>query len=399
MRAMDMLAAARAILPEIVDARRRIHRHPELGLELPETQRLVVDRLTALGLEPQLGRGLSSVTARIGAGRPGRTVLLRADMDALPMPEESGVDFASEVDGAMHACGHDTHVAMLLGAARLLSDITRVDETALPGPVVLMFQPGEEGFAGARHMIEEGVLDGLDPATTRALAVHISARYPSGELHSRPGPMQASADNFFITIHGRGGHASTPHLAADPIPVAAEIVLALQSAVTRSVDVFDPAVLTVAHIAAGTTHNVIPERAYLEGTFRCVSDARRAAMPELIRRVAEGVAAAHGLGVHVRLQEIYPVTMNDPDVFERVLAIATDLVGEADVHTMAAPIMPAEDWSFVLQRIPGVMVDLGARPRDRELEGYPQNHSSTVVFDEAAMAVGAALYAKAALEL
>ncbi|HEX2626269.1 MAG TPA: amidohydrolase, partial [Candidatus Limnocylindrales bacterium] len=231
------------------------------------------------------------------------------------------------------------------------------------------------------------------------LAVHISARYPSGELHSRPGPMQASADNFFITIHGRGGHASTPHLAADPIPVAAEIVLALQSAVTRSVDVFDPAVLTVAHIAAGTTHNVIPERAYLEGTFRCVSDARRAAMPELIRRVAEGVAAAHGLGVHVRFQEIYPVTMNDPDVFERVLAIATDLVGEADVHTMAAPIMPAEDWSFVLQRIPGVMVDLGARPRDRELEGYPQNHSSTVVFDEAAMAVGAALYAKAALEL
>lgn len=399
MLAMDLLARARDLLPGIVDDRRRIHRHPELGLELPETQRLVVDRLVGLGLEPRLGRGLSSVIALIGADRPGRTIVLRADMDGLPMPEDSGVDFTSEVPGAMHACGHDTHVAMLLGAARLLTEAAAADPAVLPGPVLLMFQPGEEGFAGARSMLEEGLLDGLDAATTRGLAVHISTRYPSGELHSRPGPMQASADNFFITVHGRGGHASTPHLAADPIPVAAEMILAMQSAVTRSVDVFDPAVLTVAHVAAGTTHNVIPDRAHLEGTFRCVSVARRAAMPELIRRVAEGVAAAHGLGVHVRFQEIYPVTMNDPDIFERVRTIAIDLVGESDVHTMAAPIMPAEDWSFVLQQIPGVMVDLGARPRDRELEGYPQNHSSTVVFDEGAMAVGAALYAKAALEL
>jgi hippurate hydrolase len=399
MPAMDILAAARSILPEIVDVRRRIHRHPELGLDLPETQGLVVEQLRALGVDPTMGRGLSSVTAVIGADRAARTILLRADMDALPMPEESGVDVASEVPGTMHACGHDTHVAMLLGAARLLVDAARADPSALPGPVKLMFQPGEEGFAGARVMLEEGLLDGLDPATTRGLAIHISTRYPTGELHSRPGPMQASADNFFITIHGRGGHASTPHLAADPIPVAAEIILALQTAVTRSIDVFDPAVLTIAHVAAGTTHNVIPERAYLEGTFRCVSDGRRAAMPGLIQRVAEGVAAAHGLGVHVRFHEVYPVTMNDPEVFERVREIGVDLLGASEFHTEAAPIMPAEDWSFVLQRIPGVMVDLGARPRDRELEGYPQNHSSTVVFDEDAMAVGAALYAKAAIEL
>ena len=396
---MDLLAAARSLLPDIVEVRRRIHRHPELGLALPETQRLVVDRLRSLGLEPQLGRGLSSVTATIGASRPGRTILLRADMDALPMPEASGVEFASEVPGAMHACGHDTHVAMLLGAARLLVDVARVDPEALPGPVKLMFQPGEEGFAGARVMLEEGLLEGLDPLTTRGLAIHISARYPAGELHSRPGPMQASADNFVITIHGRGGHASTPHLAADPIPVAAEIILALQSAVTRSVDVFDPAVLTIAHVEAGTTHNVIPESALLEGTYRCVSERRRAAMPELVRRVAEGVAAAHGLAVELRFNEVYPVSMNDPVVFDEVRAIAIDLVGEAGVHTMEAPIMPAEDWSFVLQRIPGVMVDLGARPRGEPLEGWPQNHSSKVVFDEGAMAVGAALYARAALEL
>ena len=396
---MTLLEEARANLPWIVDLRRRIHRRPELGLDLPETQALVVETLRGLGLEPRPGRGLSSVTAIVGADRPGRTVVLRADMDALPMPESTGLEFASELDGRMHSCGHDTHVAMLLGGARLLVERCRAEPSSLPGPVLLMFQPGEEGFAGARIMLDEGLLDGPDPATTRGFAIHISARYPSGEVHGRPGAQQASADNFVITIRGRGGHASTPHLAADPIPVAAEIILALQSAVTRTVDIFDPVVVTIGHVAAGTTHNVIPETAVLEGTFRCVSDARRAAMPGLIRRVVEGVAAAHGLTAEVRFHEIYPVTMNDPVVFEHVRAIAADLLGEADVQTLPAPTMPAEDWSFVLRRIPGVMVDLGGRPRDRALEGYPQNHSNLVVFDEPAMAVGAALHAKVALEL
>ena len=395
----SLLEDARAILPWIVEHRRRIHRRPELGLDLPETQGIVVDALKGLGLEPRLGRALTSVLAVVGADRPGRTVILRADMDALPMPEDTGLEFASEIDGRMHACGHDTHVAMLLGGARLLAELDRRDAAALPGPVVLMFQPGEEGYAGARVMLEEGLLDGLDPATTRGFSMHISTRYPSGELHARPGAQQASADNFSIAIHGRGGHASTPHLAADPIPVAAEIVLALQTAVTREVDVFDPVVLTVGHVAAGTTYNVIPETARIQGTFRCVSDARRAAMPELIRRVVDGVAAAHRLTADTRFHEIYPVTVNDPEVFERVHAIGADLLGAAAVHTMPAPIMPAEDWSFVLHRIPGVMFDLGGRPIGQPLEGYPQNHSSRVVFDEGAMAVGAAMYAKVALEL
>jgi len=225
---MTTIDNARAILPWIVDVRRAIHRRPELGLQLPETQALVAERLDELGLVPRPGKHLSSVTATIGADRPGRTVVLRADMDALPMREETGLAFASEIDGRMHSCGHDTHVAMLLGAARLLVELARADEAALPGPVLLMFQPGEEGFAGARHMLDEGLLDGLDPMTTRGFAIHISARYESGAIYGRPGAQQASADNFSITIQGRGGHASTPHLAADPIPVAAEIVLALQ---------------------------------------------------------------------------------------------------------------------------------------------------------------------------
>ncbi|HUG30610.1 MAG TPA: M20 family metallopeptidase [Candidatus Limnocylindria bacterium] len=394
-----LLAAAHTILTDFIPIRRAIHRRPELGLDLPETQQRIVNELRRVGLEPKLGNRLSSVTATIGEGRPGRTVVLRADMDALPLTEDTGLDFASEIDGRMHACGHDTHVAMLLGAARLLVERFREDAASLPGPVRLMFQPGEEGHFGARVMLEEGFLDDLTREHARGFAIHISAQYPSGEVHSRAGALLASADNFSITVRGSGGHASAPHNAKDPIPAAAEIVTALQVAISRSVDVFDPAVLTIGHVSAGTTFNIIPETARLEGTFRSVSDARRAAMPDLIRQVVDGVAAAHGLEAEVEVIPLYPVTVNDAGVFEGVRDIAGSLVGEANVHVMPAPMMAAEDWSYVLQRIPGVMVNLGARPRDRVLEGFPQNHSNLVVFDEDAMAVGVALYAAVAQQL
>jgi amidohydrolase len=395
----DLLRAARSMLPDLVPIRRAIHRRPELGLDLPETQKLVAEELRKLGLEPNLGKGLSSVTATIGEGRPGRTVVLRADMDALPLTEETGLEFSSEIDGKMHACGHDTHVTMLLGAARLLVERLREDPSRLPGAVRLMFQPGEEGWFGAKVMLDEGLLDGLSPASARGFAIHITTLYPSGEVHCRPGPFCASADNIAITIRGRGGHASAPHNAKDPIPVAAEIITTLQVALTRSVNAFDPAVLTIAHLRAGTTTNIIPEVAHLEGTFRTVSDERRAAMPDLIKQVVNGVAAAHGVQAEVEFKPLYPVTVNDAGVFERVQDITRSIVGDADVMEMPAPIMGAEDWSYVLQRIPGVMVSLGARPRDRELAGFPQNHSNLVVFDEDAMAVGVALYAAVAEQL
>src|SRR5512141_2268940 len=242
----DLLAAARAILPDIAEIRRRIHRQPELGLDLPKTQAVIVEELTRLGLQPRTGRGLSSVTAVIGADRPGRTIVLRGDMDGLPLPEETGLPFASEVEGRMHACGHDTHVSMLLGGARLLVERWHADPESLPGPVLLMFQPGEEGFFGARIMLEEGLLDGaagtkpLTRDNAKAMAIHIGTEYPTGEIRLRPGAMQASGDNIFITVKGSGGHASAPHNARDPITVAAEIVLALQVAISRSVDAFDP---------------------------------------------------------------------------------------------------------------------------------------------------------------
>ena len=389
-----LLVDARSRLPEVVAIRRRIHRHPEIGTDLPVTQAVVVEELAKLGLEPVLGQGLTSVTAVIEGSKPGPTVLLRADMDALPLTEDTGLDFASEIDGAMHACGHDTHVAMLLGAARLLLD-RRAD---LPGKVILMFQPGEEGLGGAKTMIDEGLLEAAGPTTpSGALAVHIGTRYPTGEIHLRPGPQMAATDVIRITVHGRGGHASAPHLALDPIAVAAEIVLALQVMVTRRIDVFDPAVVTIAQITTGTTNNIIPETAFLFGTIRTVSETTRDEVRAGVRRVVEGIAAAHGATAEVDLEAGYPVTINDSGFTAFVMDTARSLIDADKVVELPAPIMGAEDFSYVLQRVTGAMAFLGARPEGLDPTTAPQNHSNRVVFDEPAMAVGVALYTAVAL--
>ncbi len=390
----DLVPAARELLPEMVEIRRRLHRRPELGLALPETQALVAADLRSLGLEPRLGTAVSSVSAVIEGRLPGPTILLRADMDALPVPEDTGLPFASEIAGRMHACGHDTHVTMLLGAARLL--LARCDVFA--GRVVLMFQPGEEGFHGARFMLDEGLLDQPAGQDVRgAFALHITTDDPTGVVTTRPGPMMASADTIRITVTGRGGHASAPHLALDPVPVAAEIILALQAMVTRRVDVFDPAVLTIAHLEGGFRDNIIPESVLLEGTLRTVSEKTRIAVRERIRQVADGICAAHGAGATVEIIEGYPVTVNDGPFAEWALDVARGVLGGDAVVVPPAPIMGAEDFSYVLQRVPGAMAFIGARPADQDPETAPMNHSNRVVFDEAAMAPGMALYAAIAL--
>jgi hippurate hydrolase len=393
----DLLAAAEAIQDDIVAIRRRIHRRPEVGLDLPVTQAVVLEELAKIGLEGRPGTALSSVVAVIEGERPGRTVLLRGDMDALPLHEDTGLDFASELDGAMHACGHDTHVAMLLGAARLLQE-RRAD---LPGRVVLMFQPGEEGMGGAKTMLEEGLLDaagaGGGERPSGALAVHISTRYPTGEIHLKAGPEMAATDVIRITVRGRGGHASAPHTALDPIVVAAEIVLALQAMVTRRIDAFDPAVVTIAQITAGTTNNIIPESVFLFGTIRTVSEGSRAEVRAGVKRVAEGIAAAHDATAEVDLEPGYPVTINDPAFTAFVEDTARTLIGDERVVQLASPIMGAEDFSYVLQQVPGAMAFLGARPAGVDEATAPQNHSNLVVFDEAALPVGVALYAAVAI--
>ncbi len=393
-----LLADAQALLPSIIEVRRRLHRIPEIGLQLPKTQALVAEEVREVGLDPVLGRSTSSVTAVVdgaGAGSGSdRTIILRGDMDGLPLTEDTGLDFDSEHPGAMHACGHDTHVAMLLGAARLLRD--RRDQFA--GRVVLMFQPGEEGYHGARFMIEDGLLEGIGEAPgAAAFAIHISTRYPTGTINLRHGPLLAAADRLVITVRGRGGHASAPFLAVDPIAIAAELILALQLMVTRTVDALDPAVLTIARVSAGTTNNIIPETAELEGTLRTLSDAVRGEVQDRIRRVAAGIGAAHGAEIDVLVDPGYPVTVNDRAFTDLVRSVAAEVAGADSVLELEAPIMGAEDFAYVLHRVPGAMAFLGARPAGLDPATAPQNHSNIVVFDEAPLALGSATYAAVAL--
>ncbi|APU43899.1 M20 metallopeptidase family protein [Streptomyces sp. TN58] len=389
-----LLADARAALPAMVALRRRIHRHPETGAHLPRTQQAVLEALDGLGLHVAAGVGLSSVTARLEGDRPGRTVLLRADMDALPMEEDTGLDFSSAVPGAMHACGHDMHTAMLVGAARLLA----ARRPQLAGGVVFMFQPAEEVGGGARHMIDEGVLETADGGrVAAAFALHVTTRFAAGTLHLRPGPTFAASDGLHVTVRGRGGHASAPHRALDPVPVACEIVQALQTMVTRTVDVFDPAVVTVASIHAGTTGNVIPETAEIHGTFRTLTPATRQSVRDGITRIARHVAAAHGAQAEVTLTEGYPPVVNDPARTAALHEAAAALLGPGRVHRLPVPIMGAEDFSYVLQQVPGAMAFLGACPPGTPPAQAPDIHSNRVVFEEDAMAVGAAVHAAAAL--
>ncbi len=393
--AADLLAAARADAARTVDLRRRLHRQPEIGLHLPRTQAIVLEAFAELPIEVTTGSSTSSVVGVLRGARPGPTYLLRADMDALPVHEDTGLDFASEVPGVMHACGHDTHVAMLLGAARLLSE--RRD--ALAGQVVFMVQPGEEGHHGARFMLEEGLLDAVPEApVSGAFALHISTMWRTGTINVRPGPMMASADQWTLTVHGRGGHASTPHLAADPVPVAAEIILALQSMVTRRTDVFDPAVVTVGHLEAGQTDNVIPETALVHGTIRTLSPERRADVLASVQRVGEHVALAHDMTAEFVHVEGYPVTVNDADVAAQVTATAAALLGAENSAVMPVPLMGAEDFSYVLERVPGAMAFLGACPPELDPGTAPGNHSNHVRFDEDALPNGVALYARMALQ-
>jgi hippurate hydrolase len=390
---MSLLEEANGLLDHAVDLRRRIHRHPELGLDLPVTQAAVLEALDGLGYQTRTGDRCTSVIATLDGAHPGPTVLLRGDMDALPMHEETGLPFASEVDGAMHACGHDSHTAMLATAARLIA--SHRDE--LHGRVLLMFQPGEEGFFGARIMIEEGLLegDGDGPRPSAAFAIHQTAHESAGSIGTKGGTLAASADKLEIEVRGRGGHASAPHLALDPVPVAFEIGLALQAMVTRRVSVFDPAVVTIAHVDAGTTNNVIPEHAFMEGTVRALSVSTREAVLSNVRRVVEHIAAAHGVDATLHVDEGYPPTVNDPAMAAFVLDVARDLVGPDRVSEMRDPVMGAEDFSYVLQRVPGAMLRLGTAAPG--VENPAPNHSNRMNLHEPAMAEGIAVYAGLAL--
>jgi len=378
-------ADAEAILPDLVALRRAIHVEPELGLQNPKTLAKIKAALAGLPLEFREGPSTTGLIAILRGSDNGRTVLLRGDMDALPLHEDTGLDYASATEGAMHACGHDTHVAMLVGAARLLS----AKRDTLVGTVMFMFQPGEEGHHGARFMLDDGLIDPLPDA---AFALHIMPNAPHGIFTGRSGPLLASADKLHMTITGRGGHASMPHDALDPVPIACEIVTAIQTMVTRKVSVFDPAVVTIGRILAGTTDNIIPETASLLGTIRTLSPRQREAVATELKRLGR-IAAAHGASAEVRIEQGFPVTICDGRAVAFGQSVVEDLFGETAWRTLDAPIMGAEDFAYVLEKVPGAMFFLGASHEGSDWRQCCGLHSNRMVLDDSVMARGAAVHA------
>jgi amidohydrolase len=393
------LDVAGAIGPDLIALRRRLHQIPEIGLHLPLTQQAVLEALAGLDLEVTLGHRLSSVVAVL-RGRGGNTsgehrpvVLLRGDMDALPVTEDLPLDYVSRHEGLMHACGHDLHVAGLVGAARILHEL--LDE--LEGDVVFMFQPGEEGPGGAKPMIEEGLLDAAGTRLDAAYALHVySSKHPLGTWFGRPGRHMAAADKLTVRVVGEGGHGSQPFRAKDPIPVACEIVVALQTLVTRQFNVFDPVVITVGRFVAGTKANIIPDDAVFEATVRSLSEGARA---EVIRRVellAASLAAGHGLRAEFEHLPGYPVTINDEAEYAFAMDTIIALFGRERYTNQGSPKMGSEDFSFIGQLVPSAYVNISACPVE-DFASAPDNHSPRADFDDSVVPDAAALLAELAL--
>ncbi|GAA1390021.1 M20 family metallopeptidase [Luteococcus peritonei] len=381
----------------LVTLRRDLHQIPEVGLRLPRTQERVLAALAPLGLEIATGQELDSVVAVLRGRAPAegerRVALLRGDMDALPVTERSGEDFAS-TNGAMHACGHDLHMAMLVGAAQRLA--RRVEE--LPGDVVFMFQPGEEGDDGARRMIEEGLLEAAGRRPDAAFALHVwASTFPTGSFATRPGTVMAASDPLDVVVHGRGGHGSAPHLAKDPVPVLAEIIGQIQVMLARRFDLFDPALVTVGHLGAGEARNVIPDTAWFEATMRTFSPEARERLFAHLAELLEGIGRAHGVEVEHTMTRLYPVTLNDAEQTAVAMTAVRELFGDDRLLELEHSMTASEDFSKVLEEVPGCFLLLGAAPAGLDPAQAPNNHSAEARYDESVLGDGADLLAELAV--
>ncbi|MCC3289938.1 MULTISPECIES: M20 family metallopeptidase [unclassified Arthrobacter] len=381
---------AQAILPELVALRRELHRDPETGINLPRTQEKVLAALEGLDLEITLGVKTTSVVAVLRGAEPGPTVLLRGDMDALPVSELTDLDYAS-TNGSMHACGHDLHVAGLVGAARLLC----AQQQDLSGNVIFMFQPGEEGHDGASLMLDEGVLDAAGERPVAAYGIHVRPG-PLGVFRTKPGTLMAGANELRITVKGSGGHSSQPQTAIDPVPALTEIATALQTMATRRFSAFDPIVLTVTQLSAGEAINVIPDTASLGASVRTLSEESLDRVIVESKALAEGIAAAHGCSVEVDFTIRYPVTCNDPDRTREAVTGLREIFGEDRVLESRDPLMGSEDFSLVLNEVPGTFLFLGATPPSVNPVTAAWNHSPRVVFDDSVLGDQAAALAQLA---
>ena len=368
----------------IVALRRDIHREPELGFGTKKTAEKVLSALEGLPLDVQTGVAENGIVATLRGEGDGPTVGLRADMDALPIHEETGLPFASEIEGKMHACGHDGHTSMLVGAAHALSGMRE----RFNGTVKFFFQPAEEGGGGGKVMVEAGVADDV----AAVFALHLWPGFPLGTAATKAGPIMAAADAFEMTIRGSGGHGAFPHLTADAITMAAQIVTALQTVVSREVDPVEPAVVTVGEIGAGSAFNIIPEKARLGGTVRTLNEDLRRMMPERIERIARSVAQGMRGDAELDYEFSYPVTMNEEGAARTALGVIRGLFGEEHTLELANPSMGAEDFAFFLEKIPGAFIWLGVGEEVSFL------HTPTFAFDEEILPQGSALLTALALE-
>ena len=388
---VDFLSEAKRIETEMIRTRRTLHMHPELAYHEEDTSRLVAKRLESLGIDVKRKVGGTGVLGTLKGSRKGRVVALRADMDGLPVQETSDVKFRSKVDGVMHACGHDTHVAMLLGAARILSE----NRKELRGTVKFLFQPAEEhgGRGGAMPMIEDGVMD--DPKVDYVFGLHIEATRRSGEFGVREGAIAAAPDTFKVRIIGKGGHGSAPHETVDPIYVAAHVILALQGVSARMIDPVRPFVITVGAVHSGTKENIIPDVATLDGTIRTLDERTRKLAKRRVEEVVKGVCKSFGASAEVDFEKYaYPVTVNDPKTTEGVVRVLKRIPG-TKVRTVEA-MLGGEDFSRFLQKAPGTFYFLGSRNPAKGCV-YP-NHSAKFKVDEDVLKFGAASLAMLALE-
>jgi amidohydrolase len=376
------------VAAEVVATRRDLHEHPELGFEEERTADMVAGRLRALGFEVHSGIGKTGVVGVVRGARPGKTIMLRADMDALPIDEENDVPYRSRTALHMHACGHDGHVAMLLGAARIV--MSRRDEVA--GTVCFLFQPAEEGKGGAKAMVVDGVLERF--GIERAYGLHLASTHPAGQVGFREGAFYASSDSIEITVEGKGGHGAAPHQTVDPVYVASQFVVAVQQVVSRNVDPIEPAVVTIGAINGGTTHNVIPSRVRLLGTVRAFDAGVREKMAERIERVLRGICESSGATYEFEYLWRYPVTSNDVEQTRYARALAERIVDPRRVANVPK-LMGAEDFSFFAERVPACFFTIGSN--GGENSAFPHHHARFDI-DESALETGVRMMTALALD-
>jgi amidohydrolase len=374
----------------VIEWRRHFHKNPELSFREYQTSRAVAAELKKLGMTVKTRVGGTGVVGLLRGGRQGRTLALRADMDALPVGEENKTSYASKHPGIMHACGHDGHMAMLLGAAKMLS----AQRDRIKGQVKFLFQPAEETPpGGALGMIRDGAMDA--PKVDAVFALHLDSSLPTGKVGLCKGPMMAASDNFEITIVGRGGHAARPHDCLDPVTTAAQVIMGLQTIVSRKADPVHPAVVTIGQVQAGSKHNIIPQQALLIGTARTIDPYSTKMMPLWIGQLAEGIARANGLKAGLRYERGYPVLFNDPDMVDLCQRVISSLYGKKTPVPITEPMMGGEDMAYFLQKAPGAFLRLGSR-KDRATS-FPWHHPKFSI-DEKSLSLGAGILSGIALK-